>query len=267
MSDDESIRLDIDGAVATVILNRPQSLNALDPGMSRRLRDVTEQLETDATIRVVVLRGAGEHFMAGGDVKWFQMVLDNPADARRHILERLIAEVHASVIRLRRMAKPVVASVQGAVVGFGMSLMSACDFAIAADNSYFSLAYCQIGATPDGGATYALPRLVGIKQAMEIALLGDRLDARRAQELGLINRVVPLSDLAAETQIIVARLAQGPTAAYGRTKRLINESFERSLTEQLLAELDCFADSAVTADFAEGVNAFVDKRKPKFIGG
>lgn len=266
MNDDDSIQLDIDGAVATVILNRPQSLNALDPDMSRRLRDVTEKLETDATIRVVVLRGAGAHFMAGGDVKWFQTVLDNPADQRRHILERLIAEVHASVIRLRRMAKPVVASVQGAVVGFGMSLMSACDFAIAADNSYFSLAYCRIGATPDGGATYALPRLVGIKQAMAIALLGDRLDARRAQELGLINRVVPLAELAAETQIIVARLARGPTAAYGRTKRLINESFEHSLSEQLLAELGCFADSTATADFAEGVNAFVDKRQPKFIG-
>lgn len=266
MSDAESIRLDIDGAVATVILNRPQSLNALDPDMSRRLRDVTEQLETAATIRVVVLRGAGEHFMAGGDIKWFQSVLDHPADERRHLLERLIAEVHASVIRLRRMPKPVVASVQGAVVGFGMSLMSACDFAIAADNSYFSLAYCRIGATPDGGATYALPRLVGIKQAMEIALLGDRLDARRAQELGLINRVVPLADLAAETQGIVARLARGPTAAYGRTKRLINESFEHGLAEQLLAEQDSFADATATADFAEGVNAFVDKRQPKFTG-
>jgi len=266
LSNNDSIQLDINGATATIILNRPLSLNAFDSTMSSGLRDITEKLETDETIRVVVLRGAGEHFMAGGDVKWFQTVLNNPDKERRHILERPLAEVHASIIRLRRMAKPVVASVQGAVAGFGLSLMSACDFAIAADNSYFTLAYCHIGATPDGGATYALPRLVGIKQAMEIALLGDRFDACRALELGLINRVVPKVELATETQKLVARLAQGPTAAYGRTKRLINDSLNHSLAEQLLAEQECFVASSATADFAEGVNAFVAKRKPKFIG-
>ena len=266
MSSNDSIQLDIDGAVATVILNRPQSLNTLNLDMTSRLRDVTERLESDETIRVVVLTGAGEHFMAGGDIKWFHTALDIPADERRHVFERLLTEVHGSVVRLRRMAKPVVASVRGAVAGFGMSLMSACDLAVAADNSYFTLAYCHIGTTPDGGATYALPRLVGVKQAMEIALLGDRFDANRALELGLVNRVVPLAELAAATKSIVDRLAQGPTVAYGRTKKLINESLNHSLTEQLQAEQDSFAASSATADFAEGVSAFVAKRKPNFTG-
>ena len=260
------VLLEIDGAIATVTLNRPEALNSLDLAMTSGLRDVTERLESDAAIRAVLLRGAGEHFMAGGDIKWFHAALDRPDDERRHMFERLLAEVHASVTRLRRMAKPVVASVQGAVAGFGLSLMSACDLAIAADNSYFTLAYCNIGTTPDGGATYALPRQVGVKQAMEIALLGERFDARRALELGLVNRVVPLADLADETRKLVERLAEGPTVVYGRTKRLINESLNRSLAEQLLAEQDSFAASSVTADFAEGVSAFVAKRKPRFSG-
>ncbi len=267
MKNNDSIQLGIDGAVATLTLNRPQSLNSLNLDMTSRLRDVTEQMESDETIRVVVIQGAGEHFMAGGDIKWFHTALDYPADERRHLFERLLADVHGSITRLRRMAKPVVASVQGAVAGFGLSLMNACDLAIAADNSYFTLAYCHIGTTPDGGATYALPRIVGMKQAMEIALLGDRFDAHRALELGLVNRVVPLAELAEQTRIIADRLAQGPTAAYGRTKRLINESLNHSLAEQLQAEQDAFAASSVTADFAEGVSAFVTKRKPKFIGG
>ncbi|MFA7281814.1 MAG: enoyl-CoA hydratase [Sterolibacterium sp.] len=266
MNDNDSILLEIDDSIATVTLNRPQVLNALGPQMSQKLRDITESLETDPAIRAVVLRGAGEHFMAGGDIKWFQAQLGLAPEACRHSLERIIGEVNASVIRLRRMAKPVVASVQGAAVGFGLSLMCACDLAIAADNAYFSLAYTRIGATPDGGATYALPRLVGVKRAMEIALFGDQFDAQRALELGLVNRVVPLAELSGETRRIAARLALGPTLAYGRAKRLINESFDHSLTEQLLAEQESFAESTATLDYAEGINAFVAKRKPKFVG-
>ena len=266
LNDNDSILLVIDDSIATVTLNRPQALNALGPAMSEKLREITEYLETDQAVRAVVLRGAGEHFMAGGDIKWFQAQLGNAPETCRHSLERIIGEVNASVIRLRRMAKPVIASVHGAVVGFGLSLMSACDLAIAADNAYFSLAYTRIGATPDGGATYALPRSVGVKHAMEIALFGDQFDARRALEIGLINRIVPLAELAEETRLVAARLAAGPTAAYGRTKRLINQSFDHSLTEQLLAEQDSFADITATRDYAEGINAFIAKRKPKFIG-
>jgi 2-(1,2-epoxy-1,2-dihydrophenyl)acetyl-CoA isomerase len=262
----DTVLLDVADGIATVTLNRPQALNALDLAMSEALRDITERVESDAAVRVVVLRGAGEHFMAGGDIKWFHAMLDTPAAERRSRFERLIAEVHGSVLRLRRMGKPVVASVQGAVAGFGLSLMNACDLALAADSAYFTLAYCHIGTSPDGGATWGLPRLVGLKQAMEIALLGDRFDAARALELGLVNRVVPAAELEAETQKFAARLAAGPTAAYAKTKRLLNESIDRTLAEQLLAEQDEFAASALTEDFAEGVRAFVEKRKPEFRG-
>ncbi len=262
------VRLVTDAAsgIATITLNRPQALNALDIPMAEGLRAATARVAADATIHAVVIQGAGEHFMAGGDIKAFHDSLDDPPAERRALLERLIGEVHHAVTSIREMEKPVIASVRGAVAGFGFSLMSACDLAIAADSCYFTLAYRHIGTSPDGGSTYALPRLVGVKQAMEIALLGERFKAPRALELGLINRVVPAAELAATTQALAQELANGPTIALGRTKRLINESLNRNLAEQLQAEQDSFAACAMTQDFARGVRGFVAKQKPGFLG-
>jgi len=264
----EAVLLDIDTTtgVATITLNRPKALNALDHILSDRLHDAVSLVERDKAVRAVVLQGTGEHFMAGGDIKTFHATLDEPAADRQRIFERLIGEVHETIIRIRRMDKPVIASVRGAVAGFGLALMSSCDLAIAADNAYFTMAYCHIGASPDGGGTYSLPRVVGLKQAMEIALLGDRFDAHRALELGLVNRVVPVPELADATRLLALRLAAGPTRALGRTKRLLNESLNRSLTDQLLAEQDSFAACAIEPDFAQGVRAFVEKRQPHFTG-
>jgi len=261
----DSIILTRDGAIATITLNRPAALNALSPQMNLELSEVSSELEHDDTVRCVVLQGAGDHFMAGGDVKGFNDATVN-AQLRKQALERGISETHSIITRLRRMPKPVIASVRGAVAGFGVSLMSACDLVVAADNSFFTLAYCHIRTSPDGGATYALPRMVGVKVAMEIALLGDRFDAQRALTLGLVNRVVALSEIETETKKLASRLAKGPTAVYGRTKRLVNESYDHTLAEHLQAEQDSFVASAFGADFAEGVLAFVEKRKPVFIG-
>lgn len=252
--------------VATITLNRPQALNALDHDLTDCLRDAVGRVELESSVRAVILRGAGDHFMAGGDIRTFHDTLDqSPAD-RQHLFERFIAEVHEPITRIRRMAKPVIASVQGAVAGFGLSLMNSCDLVVAADNTYFTMAYCRIGASPDGSGTFGLPRAVGIKRAMEIALLGDRFDAEHALQIGLVNRVVPLAALVHTTSELAARLAAGPTLALGRTKQLLNESLNRSLTEQLLGEQECFAACSRDADFAEGLRAFLEKRAPQFKG-
>ena len=261
----DPVILTIEGSIATVTLNRPAALNALSWEMNEALVEISTQLEHDISVRCVVIQGAGDHFMAGGDIKGFS---EGPSDPhqRRKLFEHGISQTHSIITRLRRMPKPVIASVKGAVAGFGISLMSACDLVVAADSSYFTLAYCHIGTSPDGGSTYALPRTVGVKQAMEIALLGDRFDATRALELGLINRVVPVAELEGTTTKLAARLAKGPTAVYGRTKNLINQSLNRTLPEQLQAEQDNFVASALDADFSEGIQAFVEKRKPNFVG-
>jgi len=255
-----------EGGVATLTLNRPQALNALDRDLTLGLMESISSVETDERIRCVVLRG-GEHFMAGGDLKWFKSLsADKSPSENRAQFEGFIQEAHAIILALRRMPKPVIASVRGAVAGFGMSLMMATDLALASDNAYFTLAYTLIGVSPDGGSTFALPRIVGQKKAMEIALLGERFDAASAERLGLVNRVIPSAALEVETSKLAARLAAGPTAVYARTKALLNGSLNASLEAQLQREAEAFAQSASEPDFREGLAAFIEKRKPRFTG-
>ena len=256
---------EVQGNIARLTLNRPESLNALNLEMIADLQAASARAAFDPKVRAVIVCGAGEHFMAGGDLKWFRQQLDLPPQERQPRFEELIAAVHASILTLKGMNKPVIAAVQGAVAGFGLSLMLAADLVVAADNAYFTLAYCHIALSPDGGATWSLPRQVGLKQAMEIALLGDRFDATRARELGLINRLVPLAELSAETLKLAQRLAAGPAEALGRTKALINQSLDHSLPAQLLAEQRAFAACGAHADFSEGLAAFFEKRKGRFV--
>lgn len=252
------------GNLGVITLNRPAALNALDRQMIDGLAAATAQAAADPAVRVVIVKSAGDHFMAGGDLKWFREEIDGRHPDIEAAFQRTIDEVHASTLAIRQMDKPVIAAVRGAVAGYGLSLMLACDFAIAADSAYFTLAYCHIGLSPDGGATWSLPRLVGLRKATELALLGDRFDAATAAGLGLLNRVVPLADLDAEAEALAARLARGPAAALARTKALLQGSFDHSLERQLAAEKRAFAACAAEPDFAEGLNAFVEKRKPAF---
>ncbi len=262
----DTVLMQREGAVATLTLNRPQALNALNMELNEALVSRTAEVEADPEVRCVVLRGAGGNFQAGGDIKMFYDMRDMAPGERRRLMERFIYEMHPVVMTLRRMPKPVLASVAGAAAGFGMSLMLACDLVLAADDAFFSLAYCLIGTSPDGSSTYSLPRVVGLKRAMELALLGERIDAATAHGYGLVNRVVPAAELEAETAKLAARLAAGPTRAYANTKALLNRSLQSSYEDQLQAELERFGDCVTTDDFMEGVSAFVEKRDPQFKG-
>jgi len=255
-----------EGSIATLTVNRPEARNALSMEMRTMLSDVLHEVETDDSVRCVVLRGAGGHFMAGGDVKGMaQAVQMKPDEIRTQFIQR-IHDLHPIMFAMRRMPKPIIASVQGAVAGAGVSIALACDLVIADEDAFFTLAYCHIGTSPDGSGTFHLPRAVGIKKAMEMALLGDRFTAQQAADMGMINFVAPKGTLEAETEKLATRLANGPTHVYGNTKRLLYQSLETQFESQLQAEGESFADCAMRADFREGVMAFVEKRQAKFTG-
>ena len=258
--------LDITDGVATLTMNRPEARNALSMEMRAQLIDVLHDIEHDDTVRCVVLKGAGDHFMAGGDVKGMsESIKKDPSDVRKEFLLR-IHDLHPIMFAMRRMPKPIIASCRGAAAGAGVSMALACDLVIAADDAFFTLAYCKIGTSPDGSSSFHLPRAVGIKKAMEIALLGDRFGAKEAKDIGMINFVVPNAELDAETAALAQRLAAGPTHVYGNTKALFYRSLESEFESQLQAEAEYFADCASRADFREGVSAFVEKRSPNFTG-
>jgi len=258
----QSILLSVESGVATLTFNRPQVFNAMDPEMMIQFRAAAERIEGDADVRTLVLRGEGKAFVSGGDVALFHRHIDELPEA----IVRWGRDMHFAILALRRMAKPVLASVHGACAGAGFSVLCAADLAVAAADARFSLAYANIGASPDGGSTHFLPRLLGFKKAMELTLLPELFGAEVARDLGLVNWVVPADQLAQETARIASRLASGPTVAYGEAKRLIDHSLERSIETQMEEELMAFARCARTRDLAEGVAAFVEKRKPAFSG-
>lgn len=254
-------------AIATITMNRPESRNALSLEMRSQLNDALHDIERDDSIRCVVLTGAGEHFMAGGDVKGMaeSVTTKSSEEIRKEFMLR-IHDLHPIMFAMRRMPKPIIASCRGAAAGAGVSIALACDLVIAADDAFFTLAYCKIGTSPDGSSSFHLPRAVGIKKAMEIALLGDRFGAQEAKDMGMINFVVPNKDLEEEANKLATRLANGPSRALGNTKALFYRSLESEFESQLQAEAEYFSDSASGPDFKEGVTAFVEKRAAVFTG-
>lgn len=248
-----------EGAVATLQFNRPAALNAIDVPMAQAFLAAIKAIAQDRSVRALLLRGSGKGFMAGGDLAVLQAdPLQGAAD--------LIGPLHEAIALLATLDVPVVAQVHGVAAGAGLSLMLQADFVLAAEGTRFNLAYVNIGASCDVGASWALPRWVGLRRALEIAMLGDMLDAASAERMGLINRVLPAATLADEALALAQRLAAGPTAALGQLRRLMRGSFERELQSQLAAESAAFAHCAAGDDFREGVNAFFDKRKPAFKG-
>jgi len=257
---------EIKDGIGWLTLNRPESLNALSFEMTDLLIKHTAEFEKDAKVRCVVIRGAGTHFMAGGDIKGFHKSLTETRDAHLAGFEMRVVKAHQLIYHLRRMPKPVLASVQGAAAGFGLSLILACDLAMATDDAFFTLAYRHIGLSADGGATYFLPRIVGERRALEIALLGERFTAQKAQEIGILNWLVPKDKLADETLKLARKLADGPTFALGKAKQLIRSSLDNSWDEHSHREAEYLAACAATEDHFEGLNAFIEKRPPAFKG-
>ena len=247
------------GGIVTWQFNRPEALNALDVPMAQALLTAAREIAHDRSLRALVMKGSGKAFMAGGDLATLQA---NPVQGAADLLCALneVAEI------LSRLSAPVIAQAHGVAAGGGMSLMLLADFIWAAEGTRFNLAYANIGTSCDVGASWSLPRLVGLRNALEIALLSDMLSAEDALRMGLINRVVPADQLEAAVQQLAERLASGPTIALGHMRRLMRASFDRDLPAQLAAEAAAFNACAHTADMKEGMAAFFGKRKAQYTG-
>jgi 2-(1,2-epoxy-1,2-dihydrophenyl)acetyl-CoA isomerase len=254
-----------DGGVAWLTLNRPQVLNALDTQLKEALLAALRDAADDHDVRAVALTGAGRAFCVGQDLRELEGAYRDgtAADDIAGSLERHYAPVARL---LAGMPKPTVALVNGVAAGAGASLAFACDLRLASSAARFLLAFAGIGLVPDASSTWSLPRLVGLGKALQVALLGDWIDADEALRIGLVSRVFPAEAFAAETAEVLAGLAEGPTRALGQTKALLRANVDASLDEALAAEARVQVEMGRTADHLEGVSAFVQKRPPKFQG-
>ncbi len=255
----ERVTLAREGAVAFIEIRRPERHNALDIETAEALAERCRQLDTEDGVRAVVISGQGASFDVGGDLGALRT--GGAATARR-----IIEPLHEAAARLAELDAPVIAKLRGIVAGGSMSLALGCDLAIASEQARFNFAYTNIGTSADVGGSWHLPRLVGLRRAMQIALLNEPIDAQQALALELVNKVVKEDELDAEVAALASALAAGPTKAFGRMKRLLRQSATHGLREHLDLELRTFVDSAGTSDFVEAIGARLDKRAPNFIG-
>ena len=256
----DGLRLEVDGAVATLTLDRPSALNALTVPVKVALREALESLAADGGVRAVILTGAGRAFCAGQDLAERQL-----PDAAS--LEVEVRERYNPIIRaIRSMGQPVIAAVNGVAAGAGASLAFACDLRIAAEEARFVLAFGRIGLVPDSGATWLLPRLVGPAKAAELTFVGESIDADEALRLGLVSRVVPADQLLGEARALAERVADGAPLAMALTKAALQRSATITLDEALEDEARLQGIAGASADHDEGLAAFQEKRPPRFTG-
>lgn len=261
---DSPALLAIDGPVATITLNRPDVLNAIDEPLIRTLRDHVERVADDPAIRAVVLTGAGRGFCAGADLA--AALAASASDPSAPIGDGLRTFYHPVVTRLVEMDKPLVTAVNGVAAGAGMSLALAGDIVVAGRSAEFLQAFVKIGLVPDVGSTWLLPRAVGGVKARALAMLAEKIDADEAERLGMVWRVVPDEQLAEQAARTAARLAAMPTRALAMIKRALNDTFSNTLAEQLEVEADLQTQAGRTEDFREGVAAFLGRRPAAFKG-
>jgi 2-(1,2-epoxy-1,2-dihydrophenyl)acetyl-CoA isomerase len=247
--------------VATLTLNRPEVRNALNMTMRRHLEVALAQLDEDRDVRVVVVRGAGEHFCAGGDVK---LMRDHPMTAAEG--QSRVEAINRAILALARLRVPTIAMVDGAAAGAGCNLALACDLVVASDRARFGELFARIGLIPDAGGTFFLPRRVGLARAKELVFTADIIDAREAERIGLVNRVVPAAALEAETYALARRIADGPPRVLAAAKALLDRASGLDLQSALHWEALTQGEMIAAADHREGLRAFFEKRPPRFTG-
>lgn len=247
--------------IATITFNRPERLNAVTEAMRTEVHRITTELRTDDEVKVLVITGVGEAFSTGADAS--ELTADYSGPIEPYVLKRPLGWW---ILPVRHFPKPTIAAIPGIVAGVTFSLALSCDFRIASEKARFSMVFVKRGLVPDGGATYYLPRMVGTSKALELMLMGDTFDAREAERLGLVTRVVPHDQLMTATREMATRIAEGPSVAIELIKRGVYKGAVNDLEAQLdfetLAQRICFQ----TEDFKEGITAFLEKRQPEFKG-
>jgi 2-(1,2-epoxy-1,2-dihydrophenyl)acetyl-CoA isomerase len=259
----ETVNLYRRGAGAKLELNRPERMNAWSDQFAVDLLAAIKEVTDDPAVRAVAVTGAGRAFSSGADLK---DAMEHGRDGKFDVYQRLTERYHPIITGIRRMPKPVLAAVNGPAAGIGLSLALACDLVIAAESAYFMLAFVNIGLVPDGGSSVFVPSRVGFARAAELAMLGERLEARKALDWGLINQVWPDAEFGSRADALLDRLAAGATRSYAGTKRQLNQWLYQQMDAQLEFEAGIQREMAETGDFAEGIAAFNEKRPPRFGG-
>jgi len=263
----ETLKIDVDGEIGTLTLERPDSLNAMSPEMIFELTVAAGWLADQAPLRALIVTGAGDRaFSSGGDVNWFKNGVDDPEVDLPANVRRGAEVLHQAIVDFRRIPYPVIGAVNGVAAGAGFSLALMCDIRIASTNAAFVCAYGRIGASPDGGMTYFLPRVVGPDKALQLLLNDPLLSADQALELGIVSKVVGPDELVGEARSRAEKLAAKAPHYVRMAKLLIGQSLDNSLTEHLQVERHGIADSMGTEDLREGVTAFFEGREARFEG-
>jgi 2-(1,2-epoxy-1,2-dihydrophenyl)acetyl-CoA isomerase len=256
----DSILFDISNGIATIWLNRPEKFNSFNQEMAYSLQEKLKICADNENVRAILLTANGKAFCAGQDLA--EAIEDNGIE-----LPSIVEKHYNPIIKLiRTIEKPIICAVNGVAAGAGANIALACDIVIAHENAQFIQAFSNIGLIPDSGGTFFLPRLIGVQKATAYMMLGDKVSAQEAQQVGMIYKVFSAEHFENETQKMALKLAQMPTKGLGLTKRLLNESYTNNLNTQLTREKEVQTEAGQTSDFNEGVQAFLEKRKPNFIG-